>query len=145
MISAADPTDHVEQLVALTERLTVLIVTETRAFETRRPEEAARTLPETTRLANLYRQECLRLRRDPQAIAGVATELRTQLIRATETFEAALSRHGHALAAARLVTEGLVRAIAAEVAARRSPPAIYGPRARNMPADPSGVGLNRRA
>ena len=53
-------------------------------------------------------------------------------MRATEAFEAVLARHGRALEAAKTVTEGLVRAIAEEVARSRSAGTGYGPGAQTQ-------------
>lgn len=147
-LAAADAHDRAEQLLALTERLTELLGQETAAFERRRPHEAAVTLEETGRLANLYRHESARIRRDPTLIAGAPVELRRRLVTATEDFDAACRRHERALTAARTVTEGMVKAIADEIASTRVPNAGYGPGARpGMAAHQaaSAITLNRRA
>jgi hypothetical protein len=47
--------------------------------------------------------------------------------------------------AAKLITEGLVKAVASEVAARRSRSAGYGPTARAREGDARAITLNRRA
>lgn len=139
--------ERVEQLIQLTERLTELVALEAQAFEQRRPQDAARTLEETSKLANVYRHESARVRANPQLVAGAPLELRARLVRATEAFDAVLARHGRALAAAKTVTEGLVRAIADEVADQRGRSAGYGPGA--VAAAPTGsataITLNRRA
>ena len=49
----ADADDRVDQLIALTQRLTERLAEETRAFENRRPQDAVPGLEETQRLANL--------------------------------------------------------------------------------------------
>ena len=54
-ITANDAADRVEQLIALTRRLTDLLAEEARAFEARRPHEVAARAEETGRLANIYR------------------------------------------------------------------------------------------
>ena len=59
-------------------------------------------------------------------VSGASPEQRTALRRATEAFDAVLARQGRAIEAARTVTEGLVRAIADEVAAQRSENTGYG-------------------
>jgi hypothetical protein len=56
-----------------------------------------------------------------------------------------LGRHGRSVKAAKIVTEGLVRTIAEEVAARRAPAAGYGARGKARPGDASAITLNRRA
>ena len=146
-ISATDAADRVDQLIVLTERLTELIALDAQAFEQRRPQDAASNIEETSRLANVYRHESARVRANPGLIAGAPLAQRTRLIRATEAFDAVLARQGRALEAAKTVTEGLVRAIADEVASQRSGAGGYGPSATS-PA-PTGaataITLNRRA
>jgi hypothetical protein len=141
---AGDPTQRVEQLIVLTERLTKFLKAELKAFEARRPQDAAATSAETQRLANLYRHESARIRADPSLIAGAPPALRRRLIEATKVFDAVLARHGRALYAAKTITEGLVRAIAEEVAVQRRRVAAYGPEARQHKADASAITLNRR-
>ena len=145
MIAAADAQDRIAQLIGLTRRLTDLLAREAAAFEARRPHEAAATTEETARLANVYRHESMRIKADPSLIAGADAAVRGKLMQATQTFEAALARHGRALAAAKQITEGLVQAIAEEVAAARTARSPYGANARAPAADASAITLNRRA
>ncbi|MGC1304058.1 MAG: flagellar basal-body protein FlbY [Caulobacteraceae bacterium] len=144
-LAANDATDRVEQLIALTERLTVRLEAETRLFEARRPQEVARTAPETLELTNLYRREATQVRANPSLISGAPGARRNKLIEVTRVFEAVVARHGSSVKAARIVTEGVVRAIAEEVVAKRMPAAGYGPRARARQGDASAITLNRRA
>ncbi len=117
---AGDPTQRVEQLIALTERLTKFLRAELKAFES------------------------ARIRADPSLIAGAPPALRRRLIEATKVFDEVLTRHGRALYAAKTITEGLVRAIAEEVAVQRRRVCAYGPEARQSKADTSAITLNRR-
>jgi hypothetical protein len=145
-LSATDATDRVEQLTILTERLTELIALEAQAFEQGRPQDAAAQLDETSRLANVYRHESARVRANPSLVASAPMALRTRLIRATEAFDAVLARQGRALEAAKTVTEGLVRAIADEVASQRAGASGYGPRAGvSTPGLATSITLNQRA
>ena len=144
-LAAADAADRVEQLIVLTERLSERLGAETRLFEARRPQDVARTSGETLELATLYRRESARVRADPSLIAGAAPERRRRLMQATAAFEAVLARHGRSVEAARIVTEGVVRAIAAQVAAKRAPAAAYGARGKARPGDTCAITLNRRA
>lgn len=144
-LAADDPPDRARQLIALTERLTDLIAADTRAFEARRPQEAAGRIAETSELANLYRRESLRIRHDPGLLDGVSLEERRRLARATEAFEAVLARHGRAIEAAKNVTEGLVHAIASEVARQRAAGAGYGAGGGAISGDASAITLNQRA
>lgn len=140
-----DASVRVDQLILLTERLTELIALEAQAFEQRRPQDAAKHLDETSRLANLYRHESSRVRADPDLVAAAPLEKRMKLIRATEAFDAVLARQGRALDAAKTVTEGLVRAIAEEVATQRSEANGYGPGATTRTADARAITLNKSA
>ena len=144
-IAAADPADHVEQLTVLTERLTTLILEQTRLFEARQPQAAAAATARSAELASLYRRESARIKASPELLASAPAAHRRRLVDATRSFEAALKRHGSALYGCKTVTEGLVRAVAEEVTRRRAPVAGYGPRARALPADGAAITLNRRA
>jgi hypothetical protein len=147
-LMAQDATDRVDQLIILVERLTDLVAQQCRAFEQHRPGDAAGLMEETARLANIYRHECTRIRAEPALILGAPAEMRQRLTRAAEAFDAVLHRHGRAVDAARMVTEGLVRAIAEEVASRREQLSGYGPGARapaSSAAAATAITLNRRA
>ena len=144
-LAANDAADRVEQLIALTERLTGRLEADAKLFEARRPQDVARNTGEMLELSNLYRREAAQVRANPALIAGAPEPRRKKLVEATRTFEAVLGRHGRSVKAAKTVTEGLVRAIAEEVAARRMPAAGYGPRAKARQGDASAITLNRRA
>jgi hypothetical protein len=148
-LSAENAADRVDQLILLTERLTALVAEQALAFEQHRPQDAAPMVDETSRLANLYRRESAQVRARPELIAGAPLAERQRLTRATEAFDAVLARQSRALNAAKTVTEGLVRAIAEEVAAQRQRGAAdgYGPSGQltAKPADGSAITLNRRA
>jgi vacuolar-type H+-ATPase subunit E/Vma4 len=142
---AIDAEDRANQLIHLTERLTERLAEETRAFESHRPQDVAPGVSETGRLANLYRHEVARVKLNPEMIGGAAVETRRRLMRATEAFEAVLARHGRAVDAARQISEGLLRAIAEEIAKTRSRAAGYGPAARIPPSNAAAIAVNRRA
>ncbi len=145
-IAASDAADRVEQLVILTERLTELIASQALAFEQRRPQDAAAMLEETSRLANLYRHESARVRADPRMIESAPLEARTRLVRATEAFDSVLARQGRAIEAARIITEGLVKCIAEEVASQRTKATAYGATGLQSPgATATAITLNKRA
>ncbi len=145
MIDASGPDDRVQQLAKLTQRLTDLLAAEAAAFEAHRPQDVAGSTEETVRLANVYRHESVRIKADPSMIAGADPAARGRLIQATQTFEAVLARHGRAVTAAKTVSEGLVQAIAEEVAATRAARAPYGATARVPASDASAITLNKTA
>jgi hypothetical protein len=144
-LSAETAGDRVEQLILLTERLTALVALEAQAFENRRPQDAALHVGETSRLANIYRHESAKVRANPGMVAAATLAQRTRLIRATEAFDAVLARQGRALEAAKTVTEGLVRAIAEEVANQRQKGVSYDADGITAVAGTTAITLNQRA
>jgi hypothetical protein len=146
-LSAIDCDDRVEQLIILTERLTDLIARQSAAFEARVPHEAAQYVDQVAKLANLYRHESARVRANIALVSGATLARRQHLVRATEAFDAVLARQGRAVAAAKTVTEGLVRAIAQEVADQRPQASGYGPGSQGAAYRQNGtaITLNQRA
>jgi hypothetical protein len=144
--TAEDAAERVEQLILLTERLTGLVADQAKCFEARRPQDAAVHIEETGRLANLYRHESARIRGNPGLISTAERSQRLRLTRATEAFDAVLARQARAVGAMKTVTEGLVRAIAEEVASQRNKSSSYGAGGLQTPtAAATAITLNKRA
>lgn len=133
---ADDAKDRAEQLLAATERLTVLIGEETRRIDAREPPLTGAEAEEKNRLANAYRLELARIKQDPSLIEGAPPALLSQLKQSTLALHEALGAHDVALSAVRAVTEGLVQALAEEVVRQRGGGANYG--AGGTPVGPSG-------
>ena len=133
-----------EAMLALTEQLTGLLADQALAFEQHRPQDVAPRLPDVARLTTLYRAGAAHVRSQPTLLEEATPEFRRRLLAATEAFEAALDRQGRALAASKTVTEGLVKAVADEIAARRGLGQPYGPGAIRRPAA-TAITLNQRA
>jgi len=143
-MSAAESDAALEAIITLTEKLTGLLAEQARAFEQHRPQDAARGIDEVSRLTNVYRTASAHVRAQPKLIEDAPDLLRRRLLRATEAFDAVLQRQGRALAASKTVTEGLVKAIAEEIATKRGVGRAYGPNAsRRIPA--TAITLNRQA
>ena len=140
-----NPDARINQMTELTQILTARLVKECKDFEDNKPLEAAKTLDETSRLANIYRHESQRLREAPHVLAETSLPARQSLITATEAFDAVLARHGRAVESAKFVTEGLVRAIAEEVASSRPTGSGYGPSAHSSKVNATSLTLNRSA
>jgi hypothetical protein len=138
--------ERIEQLILLTDRLTSLVAEQAKAFESRRPQDAGAFVEETSRLANLYRHESARIRANRGLISAAPAPQRLRLRRATEAFDAVLARQARAVGAAKTVTEGLVRAIAEEVASQRQKGISYGSNGtQNRAAAATAITLNKRA
>jgi hypothetical protein len=143
-ILADDSNDRAEQIQALTQRLTLLVQSECADIDARRP-PAADAAEERQRLAGLYRQEMSRIAQDPSRLAGLRPPQRAALQHATRSLTQALEIHALKVGALKEVTEGLVEAIAQEVA-RAQRPATYdnsGYRARG--AATASVAVNQQA
>ena len=136
---------YLRRLTDLTQRLTARLERETVAFASRRPQDVAAGLAETQELANAYRRETAQLKANLGLVTSAPAAERNALVRATKAFEAALALHSRTVEAARAISEGLVRAIAQEVAAARAVGTGYGASGRAASGDGRAVTLNRTA
>lgn len=136
---------RVRQLVDLTQRLTDRLTVETRALEDSRPQDIASGLTETQDMANIYRRDSAHVKANPALLKDAPLEDRKALLEATEIFNTVLAAHAQAVEAARTISEGLVRAIAHEVTAARTPAAAYAADGRAAQGDGRAVAFNRLA
>ncbi len=119
---ADDAKDRAEQLLLMTERLAALAAEDTRRIKAR---EALPDGEEKNRLANAYRLELARIKQEPSLIEGAPPELLTKLRQQTVALHEILAAHEIALNAVKLVSEGMVHAMAEEVARQRLSGANY--------------------
>ncbi len=133
------------QLINLTQALTERLSAESAAFRAHRAQDVAAGMAETQELANLYRRESAQAKAAPAFLTVIPADLREALISATQAFESVLAEHASTVDAARQVSEGLVRAIAAEVAGARAQGVGYGASGRATEGDGRAVALNRKA
>jgi len=143
--AALNASARLRQLTDLTVSLTARLTAELAAFEARRPQEVLVGMAETQELANIYRRESAQVKAHPALLAAAPLAEREALIRATRAFETILDRHASAVEAARTISEGLVRTIAAEVTAARGNPVGYGASGRAAAGDGRAVAFNRTA
>lgn len=140
-IASAD----IQRLILLTKKLTARLEQETASFAARRPQDVTLSLPETQELANQYRRESAQLKANRAVLAAAPASERMALIKATETFEAVLETHGRAVDAARIISEGLVKTIATEVASARAVGSGYGASGHASIGDGRAITFNRTA
>lgn len=126
MLAARDPAERVELLIRLTERLTALLNRETELFQARRPQAAQDFQPEKAELATLYRRETARIAKEPSLVAPAPAPRRAVLAAVTRAFHEALAANQRAGEALRVISEGIVRAVAEEVARLRGGAPTYG-------------------
>jgi hypothetical protein len=142
---AEDGADRAAQLLLITERLTALIAAETARIQARQPPLDGAEGEEKNRLANAYRLELARIKQDPSLIEGAPRALVETLKTKTATLHAALADHEIALGAVKIVAEGLVHAMAEEVARQRNGARGYGARGEFAAAQPSAAVLDKSA
>jgi hypothetical protein len=134
--------ERADQLLAMTQRLCTLVDNEIQALKMRSLDGASADFEEKERLSHAWRLEVGRIKADPALLAGVDAGRKTALREASQRLESALEGHAHAVNAMKEVTEGIVRAIAGEVAAQRAAPAGYGRSGQaQQPGDRSASGL----
>lgn len=136
---------RVQHLTRLTHDLTERLSLEMEALRAHRPQDLNEGMAQTQEMANLYRRESAQVKANPAAIVAAPEADRRALIKATETFEEVLGEHAVTVEAARQVSEGLVRTIAAEVAGARAQGVGYGASGQAMQGDGRAVALNRTA
>lgn len=133
---ADDAKDRAEQLLLLTDRLIEYIADETRRIEARGPPLDGAAADEKNRMANAYRLELARIKQDRALLEGAPAALLDLLKQRTATLHEHLARHETALGAVKLITEGLVQAMAEEISRQRGGAAGYG--AQGVMQGPSG-------
>lgn len=138
-------TARVRQLIRLTDALTARLQAETAAFAAQRAQDVAAGLTETQEMANAYRRESAQIKADPSVLAAAPVAERQALLESTRQFDAAVGAHAGAVEAARKISEGLVRAIAGEVADARGTPVGYGAAGQAPVTDGRAFAFNRTA
>jgi hypothetical protein len=140
---ADDAAHRVEQLLLMTERLAALAAEDTRRIQARQP------LPdgdEKNRLANAYRLELARIKQDHTLVQDAPPALLDRLRRSTVALHETLAAHEMALNAVKVVSEGLVHAMAEEVVRQRDSAANYSASgALDTHGGPSPTVLDRNA
>jgi hypothetical protein len=120
---ASEARARIQAALDLTQSLATLIREETRRVEARLPLE--NDADERSRMVNAYRLELSRLKQDQHLVLDAPPELIAALRQQTHALQLDLAAHETALKAVKLVTEGLVHAMAEEVARQRGAGAGY--------------------
>lgn len=113
----------VEDLIALTTKLAALVEQDVETLKGSRPAALAQTEEDRAALLAVYGKAVNDVRA-PAALDGVPVSVKTRLKAATERLQAGVKEQNRLLVRFRHVTEGLVRAVAENVAAREAAP-IY--------------------
>jgi hypothetical protein len=125
----------IERLMALTERLTEALSADIAALERGRPREMRSPSAEVQQLTALYAREAAGFA--PSIVHALPKGDRDRLAETTANFRDVLARHGRILTRVRGATEGMIRAIADDVAKRKNSQRPYAP---TMPTKPPSSG-----
>ncbi len=128
-----DPALRVRALIALTEELGAIIEQENSHLRARRPRDLSPLQADKARLAAAYAEAIREVACDRAAIGAAGEALLTKLREITREFETRAGEQRALLETAMETGEGVMRAIAAEVAANAAP--SYGA-GEKLPGDP---------
>jgi hypothetical protein len=122
----ANARNPVLTLISLTRRLMEVIAAENTVLSERRPQDARPLIEEKGRLAAAYAQEMDIIRKNGGARSFANADQLRELKRETSLFNKVLEEHRRLVNRARIVTEGMLKAVGDEVARRNRPPQGYG-------------------
>lgn len=132
------PADLVERMTGLTASLMDVIERETEALHNRAQADIAKLQPEKTRLANEYAMDVQAVRGRKELLDRAPAERVTRLKASMIALDKALTLNGEALAAARSVSEGLIRMVANAMTEKAAPTLGYGANAATTPRRAAG-------
>ena len=101
---------------------------------------------EKNRLANAYRLELARIKQEPSLIQAAPQPLLQKLRARTEALHAHLAKHELSLNAVKIISEGLVQAMAEEIVRQRNSAANYSAQGgHTTPVSPTPAVVDRNA
>jgi DnaJ-domain-containing protein 1 len=118
-------TERVSALIEITKRLGQVIQQETQLLKQRRPADLVALQAEKTQLGAAYEEELSIVGKNSDFLAKEAPTEMKELQTVVSWFRKILDEHGRVLAAAKVVTERMVRNISEEVARKDRPDAGY--------------------
>lgn len=136
------PTDprKIEKLLALTERLTEALNDDIAALERGRPREMRSHKPEVQQLLALYSREVQSL--NAAVAKGLPRDAQDRLMDVTAKFRETLALHNRILTRVKTCTEGMIKAIADDVAKKRAAQRPYTPPVSVKPRTPGAIVYN---
>ncbi|MFN6942695.1 MAG: hypothetical protein ACK4OG_11940 [Parvibaculum sp.] len=139
---ALAPADLVDRMIGLTIELGAIIARETEALRSRNREELADLQPEKIRLANEYALDVQSVQIRKELIDRAPADRVARLTAGMVELDRLLILNGEALAAARSVSEGLIRMVANAMSEKAAPALGYSANAAapRRPATVAGSG-----
>ena len=132
--------ERIERLVKMAERLIEAIEADIAALKAGQPQAMRTTEPEIQRLSAQYGREAQGLTAD--AAKSAPAPLRSRFTETTRKFRELLQLHARLLTRVRNASEGMIKAIAAEVDRRAAPTRTYNPRAASYGKPPQAMVYN---
>ena len=134
-------TPRIERLIALAERIIVALETDIAVLKDGRTADLATNDPEIQKLTAIYGREAQGF--DPRIAQSAPPTLRQRFFAITAKFREVLQMHARMLTRVKNASEGMVRAIAAEVERANAPARTYGPRPGQVPQSSGAMVFNR--
>ena len=132
---------RIERLISLAERLIAALESDITALKAGRPQALVTNDPEIQKLTLLYGREAQGF--DPRIAQAAPPTLRQRFVAITARFREVLHLHTRMLARVKNASEGMIRAIAAEVERANAPTRTYGPRPGYKPPSSGAMVFNR--
>jgi len=132
---------RIERLISLAERIITALESDIAALQEGRPGELKTNDPEIQKLTAIYGREAKGF--DPRLAEAAAPTLRQRFFAITAKFREVLQLHARMLTRVKNASEGIVRAIAAEVERANAPTRTYGPRPGYKPPSAGAMIFNK--
>lgn len=132
---------RIERLIAMAERLIVALESDIAVLQAGKPQALATTEPEIQRLTAQYGLEAQNF--DPRLAQSAPPTLRQRFIAITAKFREVLQLHTRILTRVKNASEGMIKAIAAEVERANAPMRTYGPRPGYGPKSSGAMVFNK--
>ena len=134
-------TPRIERLIMMAERLITALESDIAALKEGRTAVLATADPEIQKLTAIYGREAQGF--DPRIAQSAPPSLRQRFIAITAKFREVLQLHARMIARVKNASEGMIRAIAAEVERANAPTRTYGPRPGYAPQSPGAMVFNK--
>ena len=132
---------RIERMIALAEQLVTALEADIAALKAGKPQALVTADPEVQKLTLLYTREAQGF--DPRIAQNAAPSLRQRFLAVTAKFREVLQLHARLLERVKNASEGMIKAIAAEVDRANAPTRTYGPRPGYTPQSSGAMVFNR--
>ena len=132
---------RIERLISLAERIIAALESDIAALQNGRTATLSTNDPEIQKLTALYGREAQGF--DPRIAESAPPTLRQRFVAITARFREVLQLHARMIARVKNASEGMIRAIAAEVERTNAPMRTYGPRPGYAPQSAGAMIFNR--